>query len=116
MGFDFMIELARKYEYYRRNWRKYVEVIKNLAREYFGENFVAVYVFGSFIRGDYKPLSDIDVAVILSKEVDEWSRARFRLLVRREIGSIHPFEIHIVTDDVWRNWFSRFVKKDYIEV
>ncbi|OYT38517.1 MAG: hypothetical protein B6U89_05700 [Desulfurococcales archaeon ex4484_58] len=116
MALDYMFEVVKKYEYYRRNWRKYVEVIKEIASKYFGENLASIYVFGSFIRGDYKPLSDIDVAIVLFREVDEWSRARFRLLVKREIGLINPFEIHIITADLWKNWFLRFVKKDYIEI
>lgn len=91
-------------------------MIKDLARRFFGENLVAVYVFGSTVRGDYRVLSDIDLAVVLKRDVDVETRCKFRALVRDKLGDLHPFEIHIISRDVWSNWYLRFVKKDYVEI
>ena len=87
-----------------------------MSEEYFGQNLYGVYVFGSIVRGDYKPLSDIDIAIVLYKEVDEFSRAKFRGLVRNRIGRVHPFQIHILTKDEWGNWYMRFVGQDYCKI
>jgi len=103
MAFEFMLELAKKYRGFREGWRHYAEVIKALGRQYFRENLIGVYVFGSTVRGDYGPLSDIDVAIVLREGVDERFRAGFRSVVRRELGDIHPFEIHVITDAEWRD-------------
>ena len=48
---------------------------------------VAIYIFGSFARGEEKPLSDVDVAVIL-KEPDKWDEA--------DIGSLYSRKVDVV--------------------
>lgn len=116
MAFEFTLELSRRYKEFRRRWRSYVEVIKRLAKEFFKENFLRVYVFGSTVRGDYRALSDIDVAIVLKWGVDELVRVKFRSLIKERLGKIHPFEIHIITEDEWRSWYRRFIKEDYVEV
>jgi len=116
MAFEFALELSRRYREFRSRWRNYAKVIKELASEFFGENLVAVYVFGSVVRGDYRALSDVDTAVVLKQDVDECLRARFRSLVRGRLGRMHPFEIHVVTEGMWEGWYKRFVGKDYVEV
>ncbi|MEM0017690.1 MAG: nucleotidyltransferase domain-containing protein [Candidatus Korarchaeum sp.] len=116
MGFEFTLELARRFREFRRDWRSHAELIRELAFELFGENLVGVYVFGSTIRGDHGALSDIDVAVVLKEVVDEESRARLMSLVRRRLGAPHPFELHVITEREWVDWYSRFVKGEFVEV
>ncbi len=116
MAFEFSLKLSRRYEEFRRRWRDYAEVIKGLAKEFFKENFLSTYVFGSTVRGDYRALSDIDVAIVLKRDVDEFVRVKFRSLVRERLSKVHPFEIHIITEDEWRNWYRRFIKEDYVEI
>ncbi len=45
--------------------RLLAELKKGLA-ELYGERLRAVYLFGSYARGDYKESSDIDVMIVLS--------------------------------------------------
>ena len=116
MYFDFIIDLAKRYEEYRKRWMEFAKEIKELAEEFFGTNFLKLYVFGSTVRGDYEPLSDVDVAVVLREGVDEWTRAKFRSLVSKRLGACNPFEIHVVSEREWREWYARFVKGDYVEI
>ena len=116
MAFEFTLELAEKYREFRKGWRRYAEVIKELGKQYFKKNFVGVYVFGSTVRGDYRPLSDIDVAVVLIEDVGERDRAGFRSIIRKKLGDLHPFEVHIITEADWRGWYRRFVKENYFRV
>lgn len=114
MSFNTLIDIVRRYSEFRLRWREYATVIKGLAQEFFRDKFLKLYIFGSTVRGDYRPLSDIDVAIVLREYVDEWMRARFRCLVNKRLGMVNPFEIHIVTEDEWMRWYRRFIKEDYV--
>jgi len=116
VAFDYTVALSKKYEEFRKRWRKYARVIKELAEAVFKGNLHAVYVFGSTVRGDYRALSDIDVAVVLKEDVHDWIRVRFRSLIRERLGRVHPFEVHLVTREKWVNWYLRFIKEDFTEV
>ncbi len=116
MAFDFIVKLSEEFKKIRGRWRFYAKVIKKIAREYFNDDLEAVYVFGSTVRGDFGPLSDIDVAVVLRREAGEWDRAKFRSLVRKTLGDLSPFEIHIMTRDEWEEWYRRFVKDDFVKI
>ena len=113
MVIDYM-EIKNMYERFRKDYMKYAREIKRKAIEHFKDNFKALLVFGSTVEGKASPLSDIDIAIILEKSVDEFERAKFRVAINRAYG-IHPFEIHIITASEWERWYKRFVKK-YIEV
>ncbi len=47
MAYEFMIEIAERYRMYRREWRRYVELIAEKAREFFGDNLYGVFVFAA---------------------------------------------------------------------
>ncbi len=66
-------------------WKEYVEVIKEIARKFLEEKIVKPCVFGSTIKGNFGSLSDIDVAVVLMEDEDEWGRARFKAEVVRKM-------------------------------
>ncbi len=99
---------------YRKDLKGYLDIIKTVAREHFGFN-VKVYLFGSVLRGDYGPLSDIDVAVVLARRPPVKERMAFRSRLREELGLFHPFEIHIVSREDWESWYMKFIKR-YKEV
>ncbi len=106
--------MREAYDKYRRSYIEYARKIGEKASEFFGENLNSVVVFGSTVEGRSKPLSDIDVAVILNEPVDEFRRARFRTMINRMLG-LNPFEIHVVSSEEWENWYKRFVRK-YVTV
>ncbi len=115
MGFEFSVRLSEEFRRFRAEWRKYASIIRNAAEEFFGENLKAVYVFGSTIGGDFRPLSDVDIAIVLKREVDEVTRARFRSVVRGLFGNLHPFEIYVLAQKEWE-WYRRFVKRNFVEI
>jgi len=71
-------------------------------------------VFGSVVRGDYKPQSDIDIAIVLRKKVDEYERAKFRVLVEKRIGRPNPFEVHIIDVKTWKEYYKKIIKENEI--
>lgn len=72
-------------------------------------------IFGSMVRGNYRADSDIDIAIILRESVNEFERAKFVSLVNKKFR-LNPFEIHIISIDVWEKWYKNFVKSDFIEI
>jgi predicted nucleotidyltransferase len=73
-----------------------------------------VYVFGSVIEGKDKPMSDVDVAVVIRDSAGEEERMRLYKKVGKNFG-LHPFEIHIVTPEEWENRYRRFVRR-FVEI
>jgi predicted nucleotidyltransferase len=43
----------------------------------YGDNLKAVYLYGSYARGDYRPGSDVDVMILLSDYRDYWNELNF---------------------------------------
>ncbi len=111
---DIQIEIVKKFRELRRDYIKNVRKIKELAREIFGEKLLSVYVFGSVVEGEEHPMSDVDVAVVLSEKAGEDERMKLYRKVRESFG-LHPFEIHVITSEEWERWYRRFVK-NFIEV
>ena len=111
---DIHLEIVRKFEKYRRGYMSYAKVIKKLAEKHF-EGLHGLYVFGSVSSQKYHPLSDIDVAIVLLKPAEEEVRVDFYRKVRETFGLNHPFEFHIITNEEWNGWYSKFVK-DFVEI
>ena len=111
---DVQRRIIERYEIFRKNYEEYVETIKKYAEEFFSKDLKEVIVFGSFAEKKHKPYSDIDVAVVLRKYYDEVERAKFVNLINKKFG-INPFEIHVVDEETWKNFYSKFVKK-YIKI
>ncbi len=90
-----------------RNWRRQAEKIAEAAVRVLGEE-VRVYAFGSIIKGDATPSSDIDLLIVVPGPVSSL-RARTKILLRVEkaagLGDLHPFEIHIVDSDEAASYF-----------
>ncbi len=61
------------------------------------EDVVALIVFGSLARGDLKPLSDIDLSVLLDKSLDKTDRFNKHLdLIGKISDFFHTDEIDII--------------------
>ena len=60
-----------------RNIRKILRELKEGLVKIYGDQLKAVYLFGSFARGEGKlPDSDIDVMVVLKEEFNYWDVSR----------------------------------------
>jgi predicted nucleotidyltransferase len=111
---DFQIEIVRRFREMRRNYLDNVRKIKDLAKDVFGKRLLSVYVFGSVVEGKDRPMSDFDVAIVLSENAAEEERMKPYRKIREHFG-LHPFEIHVLTLDEWEGWYRRFVKR-FVEV
>jgi predicted nucleotidyltransferase len=50
--------------------------LKEALRQVYGENLRAVYLFGSYARGQEDPESDVDVAIVLKDFTDYWQEVQ----------------------------------------
>jgi len=111
---DIQLEIVKRFRELRRDYVKNVKKIKDLAKEIFGERLLSVYVFGSVVEGKDHPMSDIDVAIVLSGEACEDERMKLYRKVRESFG-LHSFEIHVVTSKEWENWYKKFARR-FVEI
>jgi len=90
-----------------RRWpdiaRKVKEVVKRV------DPNARVYVFGSVVRGDFTATSDIDILVVTND-----LRKKYEVMVEvyREVDA--PVELHVVTEDLMKRWYLRFIRKEEI--
>ena len=106
---DILIERKREKEKYFRNYLKYAKLIKKLALRELKE--VKVYVFGSIVKGNFLPTSDIDILIVSKntpKNVSE--RARIQAKILKKIGIGSPFEIHLINEKEFE-WYEKFIDK-----
>jgi len=110
---DLLIERRIKEEKYFKDYLNYVRKIKKIATKLLGK--VRVLVFGSVIKGQAEPGSDIDVLIISPKLKDSKKKSEIRAQIfKKGFGS--PFEIHLVTPEEYQNWYRYFIKEDQIEI
>lgn len=75
-----------------------------------------VLLFGSVIKGESKPDSDFDVLVITSQKFpDVFARAKIKGEILKHFPD-SPLEIHLTNIRQFKEWYSRFIKGDYLEV
>ena len=84
---DLQIEIVRKFEDFRKNYAEHVKEIKGIASNIFGD--LKVYVFGSILEKPH-PMSDVDIAVVLPREIGEEDRIKFKVFHKPHIKS--PFK------------------------
>jgi predicted nucleotidyltransferase len=100
----------------RAEWRKrYIEnmdfYLKKI-KEFFVENLedVKLYVFGSFVRGELGPNSDIDILVV-SPRISIHERGKLLADLDDLIGAPNPFEFHLINPELYEEWYSHFIKE-----
>ena len=103
---DLLLELRKEKERYYADPLRYARAIKDVVRSFDAD--ARVYLFGSYVRGTMRPDSDIDVLVVTREASDVWRRVRIRVEVKRVIGDLTPFEIHLVTPEEFEVWYRRF--------
>ncbi|MCX7705814.1 MAG: nucleotidyltransferase domain-containing protein [bacterium] len=105
-------EITREKKKYFDNYMDFVREIKKEAGRILRN--VRVIVFGSVVKKNHTPLSDIDVLIICDELPDNWEERR---MLRAKIKPpFSPFQIHLVTDKEFLNSYKNFIKDDYIEV
>jgi len=93
---------------------RHLKVVSERAKEILPDS--KVYLFGSFVRGDYHPaLSDIDVAVV-SPSAPERPSERTKLKLKILEGyDFSPVELHILTPSEWE-FYRNFIEEDLREL
>ena len=105
--------MKKEREHYFREWKKYVEKLKEHAKKILNDKDVQIVIFGSLVEKKYHPmLSDIDVLVI-SKNAPMKGLKRGEILDKlyKIVGYFSPFQIHLVTPELYKNWYKKFIKK-----
>jgi len=112
---EISLKLQKEKRKYFENYKIYCQKIKEIAESILGE--VKVLVFGSIIKNEYQPTSDIDVLIVsgdLPYNFDE--RAKIRTKIKSEIDPFSPFQIHLSTPEEFDNWYKNFLKDEYQEI
>ncbi len=104
-----------KKEYFQ-NYRFYSQKIKKEAKQLLG-GAVRVLVFGSVVEGKFTPQSDIDILIIsdnLPQNLEERNQIRTR--IKSAIDPFSPFQIHLVSQKEYQEWYQRFIKENIEEI
>jgi len=113
---DLLIEKQRVREKYIKNIKKYLNIIKKRAKKILGKD-IKIYLFGSFLKGNFGPNSDIDILIVSSKApIEVRKKSEILIYLKRGFSPYHPFEIHLTTPEIFENWFKNFIKEDIKEV
>lgn len=111
---DFLIEKKAREEKYFKNCLYWLKKIKKEAEKNLGE--VKVFLFGSLIKKQAKPGSDIDVLIVSPRLKSTEQKSEIRERIFEKIGRPNPFEIHLITPEEYQEWYSHFIKKEKIEI
>lgn len=106
---DILIEERKEEERYFRNYLDYAREIKKEAEKNLGK--VKVFLFGSIIKDKIGPGSDIDILIISSKLGEALKKSEIRAKILKKIGSPNPFELHLITPQEYKDWYSHFIKE-----
>lgn len=106
---DFLIEKKKREEKYFKNYLFWAKEIKKEAKRILGE--VKVFLFGSIIKKQAGPRSDIDVLIISPNLKMTEKKTEVRVKILKKIGFGSPFEIHLITPEEYENWYKNFIKE-----
>ncbi|MDT7862732.1 MAG: nucleotidyltransferase domain-containing protein [Saccharolobus sp.] len=104
---DILEENKRIRDHYIKNLDFYLSKIKEIVKNI--DSNAKVILFGSYIRGNFRPDSDIDILIITNSINNEIDRLRIYHEVNKTIGNVNPFEIHVITENEYKFWYIRFL-------
>ena len=110
---DLLIENAEKRKEYFANFVKYAEKVKEVVKRL--DPDARVIIFGSVVRGNVRPDSDIDLLIITRIAENLYERIKLRIRIMEILGEESPFELHIVSVEEYENWYRRFIDQ-FIEL
>ncbi|MEM4914215.1 MAG: nucleotidyltransferase domain-containing protein [Desulfurococcaceae archaeon] len=79
------------------------------------DHYCRTILFGSYVRGEMRPDSDIDVLLVTEHARDPWMRAKLYKKIFEDLGVEHVFQVHIVTQEEYEKWYKKFIDV-YVEV
>ncbi|HOK56548.1 MAG TPA: nucleotidyltransferase domain-containing protein [bacterium] len=112
---DILKKRAEEKEKYFKNYLFYCKKIKEEAEKILGK--VEVIVFGSVVKNEYTPLSDIDVLIISDNLPNSYEeRIKIKTEIKSKIDSFSPFQIHLSNYKEYNNWYKKFIKNDFMKI
>lgn len=106
---DFLIEKRKREKKYFKNYLEWAKKIKKEAEMNLGD--VKIILFGSIVKKQAGQGSDIDVLIISSELADPQERSKIRAKIFKKIGFDSPFELHLITPQEYKDWYSHFIKE-----
>ncbi len=105
MSLDLIARDAEKRLNYLHRYKDIARIVKARALEHF--SYARVLVFGSVIKGEVTPNSDIDILIIIDKR-DYAKEAGFRADIIKSMFDV-PLEIHFASREQFKDWYERFI-------
>lgn len=109
-------EIWEENKKYFENIEFYAKEIKRISREILGDD-VKVFLFGSIVKKNWTPNSDIDILIISDKLSTNWEENLWiKTKIKSSINPFSPFQIHLARPEEFETWYKNFIKEDYLEV
>lgn len=106
--FDLLKKRAEKRKHYLDRLPYYREEIEKFFQAQLGE--VRVCLFGSVLTNSFDAESDVDVLVVSrNTPPDSEGRARLTSELWSIVGFGSPFEIHLITEEEYEEWYKNFL-------
>jgi predicted nucleotidyltransferase len=113
---DLLIERQKRKERYFKNWRFYLKRIKREAKKILGKK-TKVFLFGSFVKGNFRPESDIDVLIVSENLPENFNEiAKIMTKIKSKVGIFSPFQLHFAKPEEFESWYKKFIKRDFLEI
>ena len=89
------------------NLEKICQRVVEIYRKIYGSAIHAVFLYGSYARGDYDEESDIDFAAIVDGELPRWTPERSKLI--HETGKIDlEYDVFISPKVISAEYFDKY--------
>lgn len=103
--FDIYVEEGKRLSYLFSKLMTIIEEVKHNIQLLLPDS--EVYLFGSFTKGKFTAVSDIDLLVITNVDDTEVIDKVKAFLKRKYID--YPFEFHVVNESLYHRWYKRFI-------
>jgi hypothetical protein len=113
--FEFLLERKQRRDHFLENIDYYLNLIKERIKNNL-EKKTEIYLFGSYLTGNFNPNSDVDILVVTEDEIDQREKSRVLSEILEDFDVYHPFEIHFASKSQFENWYKKFLKENYKEL
>jgi len=109
--FDLLKKRADRRQSHLDNLPYYRGEIEKFFQAELGE--ARVRFFGSMLTESFDAESDVDVLVVSTRKPARLDgRSRLIAELRSSIGFSSPFEIHLITEEEYEDWYKHFLPAD----
>lgn len=105
---DVVLDRRKGQEKYFKDYLRWAKEIKKETDILLKET--RVFIFGSILKRNEIP-RDIDILIVSPKLKTTAQKSKIRAKIWEKIGFSAPFEIHLITPEEYKNWYSHFIKE-----